>query len=342
MDSPPDGASAEDLRDLGIDLEAMLERDSRVLLDPNFLSTLHTELESELGGPEAALALAQMGFLHGMKDALRAAAEEPSRRGPTLPIVPSLRMRCRTRRTDGPAGALELVGSWPEAHEASARLSSLGADGDVVCHLSAGYTSGWLSGAFDADLLALETECSGCGRSACRFVAREAAVWQERDDARAHALLEVLPYDLFRAVARERLAHEAHGRTADVRGGDRIDRGAPLIHVWGPVMVIPFGSPDECLSALDLIGRDASVADVSVVIIDLAEALVDEAFGSLALEQIVQTAEAWGAETLFAEVSPMSERVIADLDHPPLLVVKNLEQAVSIGFQIARSQRTPI
>ena len=31
--------------------------------------------------------------------------------------------------------------------------------------------------------------------------------------------------------------------------------------------------------------------------------------------------------------------LIADLDHPPLLIVKNLDEAVTLAFQIATSQR---
>ena len=79
-----------------------------------------------------------------------------------------------------------------------------------------------------------------------------------------------------------------------------------------------------------------------MIVVDLGGAIIDEAFGALALEQLVQTAEGWGAEVIFVDPSPLSERVLADLDHPPLLVEKGLEAAVALAFQIARSQRRSV
>jgi hypothetical protein len=73
--------------------------------------------------------------------------------------------------------------------------------------------------------------------------------------------------------------------------------------------------------------------------VDLRDAVIDEAFGALALEQIVGSASAWGAEVVLADPSPVSRRAIDALDHPPLLVAKSLEEAVASAFQIARAQR---
>ncbi len=104
-------------------------------------------------------------------------------------------------------------------------------------------------------------------------------------------------------------------------------------------MVIPFSGAEEALIALDLVGRDPAAGAVSVVVIDLSGAIVDEAFGAVALEQIVDTVEAWGAETIFAEVSALSEGVVAGLERQPLLIHKQLPQAIAAAFQIAEAQR---
>jgi hypothetical protein len=324
MPHPPDGVSDALFDDL--DPEAVLDRDSRVLLDPVFLEALHREL---LSAGDAALArgeLLRMGFLHGMQDALRAQAA--SRDGE--PWVPPLAIRCRSFPADG---AFEVRGSWPERREADARTD---AGGVGCCAFSAGYTSGWLSGMLDADWIAVEDECGGATRERCRFVAREASRWRDGESGRTAA--DSIPFLAFRGLVRAR-----HARTgmADLFADDpgSIDRDAACVHIWGPVMVIPFGGTEEGLRALDLIGRDPAAADVSVVIVHLGFAILDEAFGALALEQIIQQAESWGAETLIAEPSPLSTDVLAGLDHPPLLVVKDLEQAVVTAFQIAWSQR---
>ena len=328
MHTPPEGV--EDAVFCDLDPEAVLDRDSRVLLDPQFLTALHRELLEQSDTPAATASLLRMGFLHGMQDAFRASAS-----GNHEGWVPPLAMRCRSIPANG---ALEVRGDWPERREAKARKSSSGADGAGSCTFSAGYTSGWLSAMLDADLLAVEECCGAAGHESCRFVAREVSLWrpEELDGIPADAI----PFDAFRALVRARESRRVPEELAPPFPDDSgIDREAACVHIWGPLMVIPFGGPDDGLRALELIGHDPEAAEVSVVIVHLGHTLIDEAFGALALEQIVQTAEAWGAETLIAEPSPLCERVLAGLSNPPLLVLKDLEEAILIGLQIAGSQR---
>lgn len=347
MPQPPLPEDASDRRDaeIAFDPRAVLDRDSRVLLDPAFLGTLHAELAQELPPEGAAVALLQIGFLHGLQDVSRAMGGPAALRGGEAgpPLAPPLRMRCWPRPSKELPGALVVEGSWPDAHEVSAHLSALGSEGHGVCFLSAGYTSGWLSGAFGTEVLAVETECGASGRSSCRFVAREIEDWRRRGDPAATPWLEAIPFAAFRTLVDERDTDPDDAAPPPQRsiGGTpgAMDRDAAVVHIWGPVMVIPYAGPDETLQALELLGRDPGAADVSVIVVDLAGAIVDDAFGALALEQLVQTAETWAAETLFAEPSPLSERVVAELDHPPLLVLKDLDQAVALAFQIAQSQR---
>lgn len=318
----------------GLEATAALERDARTLLDPGFLSGLHAEMETELGPEEAARALLQIGFLHGLKEALRTVkgafgADDGGPAGAS--VAPPLAMRLEPRRAPPGCAALEVAGSWPECAEASARLACLGPCEGTGCFVSSGYTSGWLSGLHDADLLALETCCAASGREACRFVAREAEVWRASGDPRACALLDGLPFDALRAAARA-------ATDADSPSGT-LDRHAAAVHIWGPVMVIPFSGTDEARKAVDLIGRDPGARHVSVVVVDLAGAIVDPAFGAAALEGIVDGAEAWGAEVIFSDVSPLSGHVVADLDRQPLFVVKGMESAIAKAFQVAWSQR---
>jgi anti-anti-sigma regulatory factor len=104
-------------------------------------------------------------------------------------------------------------------------------------------------------------------------------------------------------------------------------------------MVIPFSSPDESLRALELIGRDPGARDVRVVIVDLSGAIIDEGFGAVALEQILDAIERWGAEPLLAGISPLSIRVLEDLERTHLVIHKDLPEAIAAGFQIAELHR---
>jgi hypothetical protein len=317
---------------LGFDPNAVLAREPGILLDPNFLAAIHAELEAELGAEKAANALLQIGFLQGMTDAERAGGASFAAVGEDAePLTPALAIHASFNTDPDPTGALELSGEWPEGREAKARLSRDPASTATACLLSAGYTSGWLSGTLDAEILAVETSCRGSGDSACRFIAREAEVWRSGGDPEIVAMLDALPVATLRALARP--DYELVDPTA------HIDQDATAVNIWGPVMVIPFSGAEEALIALDLVGRDPAAGDVSVVIVDLSGAIVDEAFGAVALEQIVDTVEAWGAETIFAEVSALSEGVVAGLERQPLLIHKQLPQAIAAAFQVAEAQR---
>jgi anti-anti-sigma regulatory factor len=104
-------------------------------------------------------------------------------------------------------------------------------------------------------------------------------------------------------------------------------------------MVVPFANGEEALRAVELIERDAAARDVSVIVVDLTGAVIDEAFGAMTLEQIIETAEHYEAETILAAVSPLSAAAVAGLDRQPLAVHKDLSEAVAAAFQVATAQR---
>jgi hypothetical protein len=279
-----------------------------------------------MGPEETAITLLQIGFLHGLRDAARIVGSASEVMAPS-----PLAIRFRTNPRARPHGALELHGCWPERNEAAAQLALRDAGAQGGCSLSAGYTSGWLSGILDANIVALETTCSAAGDDACRFVAREAEVWRAARHSRGAALIELLPFAALRELVAE------HAAPAAQPSG--LDSSEPVIHIWGPVMVVPYSSADEALTAIDLIGRDPGAAEVSVIVIDLTGAVIDEAFGAATLEQIVESSEKWGADAIFAGVSPLSEAVVAGLERQPLVVHKDLHAAIAAAFQIAESQR---
>ena len=322
---------------LGLDLESTLNEEPRFLLDMCFLGALHSELVEHLGRDEAHATLLQLGMLHGLRDAalvLRAGFGQGALElAAGSPATPRLAIRFAAQPAS-PADGFEIRGAWPERHEAEAYLAAVGPAVDPICFVSSGYTSGWLSGIFDADLLAVEIDCSARGDSVCRFVARELAAWRETSDARASRLLESLPFSAFRQLVAK---HLESCPEPDRR--DAFEAGAAIIHVWGPVMVIPFSSPDESLRALELIGRDPGARDVRVVIVDLSGAIIDEGFGAVALEQILDAIEHWGAEPILAGISPLSEPVLEGLATTHLVIHKDLPEAIAAAFQIADAQR---
>ncbi len=200
MNQTPPGTNGA----LGFDPEAVLLKEPGILLDPHFLSALHAELRSELGKSDANITLLQMGFLHGLQDAMQAVRATFRRGQPESrsPAGPSLAFRLRAAADTAEPGATSLKGLWPERIEATAHLAAFGKPEHPACFLSAGYTSGWLTGTLEADVLVLESSCSACGADSCSFSAREASVWRESGDPAA---------DRFAGFLVERYALGGHG-----------------------------------------------------------------------------------------------------------------------------------
>lgn len=332
MDQGPNRA----LEALGFDPDAVLLKDPGILLDSHFLAALHAELRDALGGAEAELALLQMGFLHGLQDGLRAVSEAFGDAGEGCLAGPPLAIRLRAERDPEQPGAIALRGLWPHRIEASARIDALGEPTQPGCYLSAGYTSGWLSGTLDADILALERSCCACGADSCSFAAREASIWRAGGDPATLRMLDALPFEAFRSYVR------AHGDVA-ARGEPELGSEGPqpaVVHIWGPVMVIPFAEGDEAIEAVELIGKDPAAADVSVVVVDLSGALLDGEEGVANLEHVVEMIEAWGAEAVFAATSSACRALLADLQRQPVAIHTELAHAIAAAFQIAEAQRS--
>lgn len=327
------------LEALGFDPDALWVRDAGLLFDPHFLGALHAELLDELGPEEAHATLLQIGFLQGMRESQRVLEETNASKGPSLGAARTSPLATQLRVTPGPtaAGAIALEGSWPERGEASAHLEAVGVAARGACAVSAGFTSGWLSGMLDADLLAVETSCAATGAPACRFEVRDAESWQHGGDDAAAVGLEALPFAALRELVQDRVPAGAPAPAEPERPGREGD--SAVVHIWGPVMVVPYAGPDEALAAIELVGRDPGARDVSVIVLDLSGAPLDEGFAAAALERMLETIETRGAELLLAGVSPLAESVLADLERRPIGIYKDLDHAVAAAFQIAEAQR---
>ncbi|MFT5441404.1 MAG: putative hydrocarbon binding protein [Myxococcota bacterium] len=318
---------------LGFGPETLLLSEPKLFMNGRFLASLLVEIEDELESLGARRALFQIGLLFGLRDAYRITAMEM--REPREWVAESTLLAIQIgHNAERQAGSGEIIGSWPETYEAGSRLSRLGPDDAPACALSAGYTSGWLSGSLDTDILVVENQCRSCGDETCSFTALEIDAWRERDDVVALELIPQLPYESFRDIARG-FAQPLEAMSAT----PAFDFDASMVHVWGPVMVLPFSNIDEALHTVEMLGRDPDTSEVRTVVVDLRGEGLDEGFTAAALEQILETIEAWGAEAILTNVSPLAETVVADLEVKHLLLRKDLPEAIAAAFQIAEAQR---
>ncbi len=319
---------------LGFGPETLLSSEPKLFVNSRFFGSLLVEIEDELETLGARRALFQIGLLFGLRDAYRITRSEVDPSDDAIAESTLLAIQLQQGPPGRSSSGIELAGHWPEAYEADSRLARLGGETEPCCALSAGYTSGWLSGTFDADILVVEHECKGAGHDACRFVARELDVWRSAAGTQPLALLPDLPFDSFREIS------QTFAKPLDVMaGGALVDFDASMVHVWGPVMVLPFSNVDEALHTVEMLGRDPDTSEVRTVIVDLRGEALDEGFSAAALEQILETIEAWGAEAILTGVSPLAEPIVADLEVKHLLLRKDLPGAIAAAFQIAEAQR---
>ncbi len=332
---------------LGFSPDSALMNDPKLFVDRRFLGALMIQLEHELGPDETCDALFQIGLLHGLRDADRVLRGEflPSLNDAaplsvsTAAASTPLAMRLGAHHCDHQAGGITIAGSWPECYEADARLSRLAPVETPHCALSAGYTSGWLSGTLEANVLVREIRCLAAGDAHCEFVAREVDGWGLVADPPMQALADVIDFQRFREVAQSDAGplpafHEIDS-VLDLDGDESV------VHVWGPVMVMPFVGVEEALGAVDILSRDPGTSEVGVVVVDLRHAVLDEAFGADALEQVVSVIDSWGAEAILAGVSPLCEAAVAGVEARHLLIRKDLPEAIAVAFQIAEAQGRP-
>ena len=342
-DSPGWGVQELDtLAALGFGPDSVLMTEPKLFVDRGFLAALQAEMEDELGADEAGITLFQIGLIHGLRDALRVADEQGVTPGaPTLVEPTPLAMQLGALES-GPLG-LQLAGFWPDRHEAEARLAKLGRCSQTACNLSAGYTSGWLSGMLEVDMLVLECSCAAGGGESCHFIAREAEAWHAEGDERALELMRRASIASLRAAARVGQRHPSSGLPAFASQLEALptdcDPLDPAVHVWGPVLVMPFTEMDIALETIAMLGRDPSMRGVRVVVLDLGGAMIDDGFGAAGLERLIEEVEAWGAETIMTGISPLSEHVVAELQASHLLSRKDLPEAIAYAFQIAEAQR---
>jgi len=326
---------------MGLGLDAVLMSEPRLFVDRNLLATLLAELEDELDPEDVRAALFQVGLLHGLRDVARCVDERFADEGKSsAPWSPPLAIRLGRHSNEADGSGQAVRGSWPEAYEAEARVAKLGPEDEASCWLSSGYTSGWLSGSFGIDLVALEHQCSCRGDQSCEFVAREPAAWQARGDARLALLMGGLSHEHFRQLARGE--REQPGERPDVEFSERVEPEESAVHIWGPVMVLPAQDLEAAMGTVDVLSKDPACAEIRVVVLDLGGAGIDEGMGAATLEQILDCIEGWGAEAIVTGVASFAEEAVIGLEQAPLIVRKGLPEAIARAFQIADLQRQAV
>ncbi len=115
------------------------------------------------------------------------------------------------------------------------------------------------------------------------------------------------------------------------------DPMSPAVHVWGPVMILPYSGPEDGVLALDSIREDVGPDQIRVVVVDATGALIDpvEVMG---LTRLLDALEAKGVESIMVGIGDRASGYLqAHGDgHEAPLMARNLSEAIALGFQISQ------
>ncbi|HTO70389.1 MAG TPA: V4R domain-containing protein [Myxococcota bacterium] len=239
--------------------------------DPDELERLRANAFESVGLPLAEGILYGIGMAEGLFDALRVAQRfagplggSPGHAGPGLDLLFQ------------PAGLARdgcFAGSLHRSVESAVHQRRYGRAASPICHVTAGYCAGWYSELLGRFVLVREGACGGADAARCDFEAKPAELWTSEGDPWAAALLRVLDWEAMRESARKRLAAAGDAREGDMLGA--FDPLSPAVHVWGPVMVLPYSGAGDTLAALETIAADLGPEAIRVVVLDVTGARVD-------------------------------------------------------------------
>lgn len=202
---------------------------------------------------------------------------------------------------DRDAGHFHMTGIWRNSYEAEIHLAQVGRADAPICHSLTGYASGWCSAFFGQPVVAIETECMGCGAERCEFEIRPPAAWDQRATAWIEAL-EHTEYSLSRELQRKI---------------DLISQlSTPVMEIWDSVLVLPIvGVVDTRRSAeiMDTLLRRIVETRSRCVIVDITGVdLVDTKTADY-LVKVVRAASLLGSRCVLTGLSPAVAQTLVNI-----------------------------
>ena len=158
-----------------------------MILGTRSVGRMQEDLERILGPEQAATLLARHGYEAGMATAMAMGDlyewdtdEECLRAGVLLRTMAGLAHERVSRLEIEPErGALRIEGTWRDSLEASQWLRKRGRSEEPVCHILAGWASGYASACLGGEVWVRETSCRAQGHPHCRFEGRPVGDWDE-------------------------------------------------------------------------------------------------------------------------------------------------------------------
>jgi len=319
-------------RDEDNELETVHTAESDAFDDPEALERLRANAFQSVGAPYAEGILYGIGVAEGLSDALRVSHRfAASHGGAPRHAGPGIGMLFRPSGLDAKK---HFTGTLHASVEAVVHRRRYGRSDSPICHVSAGYCAGWYSALFNEFVLVRERRCAGTGQVTCDFEARPVAFWTAANDPWAASLLKYLDFEAMREAAEKRLANEGESVEGDMMGA--FDPLSPAVHVWGPVMVLPYSGAGDSIAALETIAADLGDDAIRVVVLDVTGARVD-AVEALGLVRTLDDLARRGIESVVVGIpEDAAARWLAGDKRLTLpLRARDISEGIRLAFQLA-------
>lgn len=304
--------------------------------EPDALNALRTETFERVGADCGAKILYGIGLLQGLVDGLSLRRSRATSHARGERVGSAIRM---IFTLDG--GDLDgcFSGSLHDSTEAALHRRTQGESDVPVCSVTAGYAAGWFSALLGNGVLVREVACVGGGAATCRFEARPLDDWITANDPWAEALLPYVDLSALHERAVELVsAGEEDEPEGSMMGG--FDSMSPAIHVWGPVMIIPYSGFEDSDAAVDMILADLGSTQIEVAIVDLTGARI-ETIETLGVLQLANELTARKIETILVGLNDQARGAfLAQPDRASTpLECGDVSEAIALAFQVASAGR---
>src|SRR5262249_10201539 len=177
-----------------------------------------------------------------------------------------------------------------------------------------------------------ERACISASAPLCEFEARPVDHWTRDGDAWAAAVLKYLDFEAMREAAQKRIASDGETPEGDMMGA--FDPLSPAVHVWGPVMVLPYSGAGDSIAALETIAADLGSEAIRVVVLDVTGARVD-AVEALGIVRTLDDIARRGLESIVVGVPDDAvARWLGERTTLPLRA-RDISEAIRLAFQLA-------
>jgi hypothetical protein len=300
--------------------------------DPDALESLRANAFESVGAPIAEGLLYGIGVAEGLYDALRVERRfagplggAPGHAGPGLGMLFPPRGLSRERT---------FAGTLHSSVEAAVHQRRYGGSPGPICHVSAGYCAGWYSALLGEFVLVRETSCAAAGAAACEFEARPIEHWTHAGEPWAESLLKYLDFPAMRENAEKRLTASGEAVEGDMLGA--FDPLSPAVHVWGPVMVLPYSGAGDTIAALDTIASDLGSGAIRVCVLDLTGARVDPVEATGIVRTLGVLSDRNIESVLVGVTEESATRWLAGAEGLTLpLRANDITEAIRLAFQLA-------